>query len=297
MRILDRRIFLGGVGATALGACMSDRKEPREESPSVPTPSAAESRRAPVLFVSHGAPTAVHDARKRALWSAWGAALARPRAIVVVSAHWRANIATLGTLERRALLYDFHGFPAELYRVQYPAPGAPELAREVAALLAEHVEVARDPQRPLDHGVWVPLVHLVPSADVPVLQVSLPQRTGADVVAEVGRRLAPLSRSGVLLLGSGGLTHNLMRLDPGATSAPTWAREFESWALDAVTRGDVDALVDFESRAPAPELAHPTDEHYLPLVFAAAAGAGRAPATKVEGFELGGLSERGLEWS
>lgn len=276
---------------------MSRNEPTRGEATSSPSPISAESKPAPVLFVSHGAPTAVHDARKKALWGAWGATLAKPRAVLVVSAHWRANLATLGTLERRGLMYDFYGFPDELYRVQYAAPGAPELAREVESSLKEHVEVARDPNRPLDHGVWVPLVHLVPSADVPVLQVSLPMRTGAGVVAEVGRRLAPLSRSGVLLVGSGGLTHNLKRLDPGATSVPQWASDFESWAMDALMRGDVDALVDFEKRAPAPKLAHPTDEHYLPLVFAAAAGEGRAPLSKVEGFEFGGLSERGLEWS
>jgi 4,5-DOPA dioxygenase extradiol len=257
----------------------------------------AESKRAPVLFVSHGAPTAVRDERKRALWGDWGATLAKPRAVLVVSAHWRAGMATLGTLGRRALLYDFHGFPDELYRIQYDAPGAPELAREVEALLKEHVDVTRDPARPLDYGVWVPLVHLFPSADVPVLQVSLPSRTGADVVAEVGRRLGPLAKDGVLLVGSGGMTHNLSRLDAGATDVPRWASEFETWAMERCERGDVDSLVDFRARAPASTLAHPTDEHYLPLVFAAAAGEGRAARSKVEGFEFGGSSERALEWA
>lgn len=253
--------------------------------------------RAPVLFVSHGAPTAVFDERKSREWRAWGSALAKPRAVLVVSAHWRAGVATIGTLERRPLFYDFYGFQKELYEVQYAAPGAPELAREVEALLATHLQVTREPSRALDHGVWVPLVHLVPSADVPVLQVSLPARTGADVVAELGRRLQPLSQSGVVLLGSGGMTHNLGRLDPGATQVPSWASEFESWAMQSCTNNDVDALVDFRARAPANTLAHPTDEHYLPLIFSLAAAHGRSMHSVVAGFEFGGLSERGLQWS
>ena len=176
------------------------------------------------------------------------------------------------------LLYDFYGFPERYYQTRYPAPGAPELAARVRELLAQGgLGVAADESRGLDHGAYVPLVAMYPAADVPVLQVSLPA-LDAEELFTLGRHLAPLREQGVLIVGSGFLTHNMRyAFQPGV---PAWAREFDSWAADALARYDVDALKDFQERAPAARTALPTWEHYAPVLVAAGAAAeDRPPVT------------------
>jgi len=255
--------------------------------------------RVPPGFVAHGAPLLATDPLKGADLSRWGAALPRPRAVLVISAHWEAAPPTLGAVETVPLVYDFYGFPQELYRLQYPAPGAPDLARRVAALLEPGFGVAYEPTRGLDHGVWVPLVWLFPAADVPVLQLSLPWSGRPDRLLALGRALAPLADEGVLLLGSGNLVHNLGRLAraDGAPPEP-WAAEFDAWVAEALQTGDLDALAGFRQSAPAAALAHPTVEHYVPLLVVAGAGAalGAAASFPVTGFEFRNISRRCVQF-
>jgi 4,5-DOPA dioxygenase extradiol len=195
----------------------------------------------------------------------------------MVSAHWERRPASLGATRTVPLVYDFSGFPERYYQTRYPAPGAPALAARVRDLLAaRQIAVADDVDRGLDHGAYVPLVAMYPEADVPVLQLSMP---GLDVQAlfSLGQALAPLRDEGVLIFGSGFLTHNMRHgFKPGV---PTWAREFDAWAEAALSRFDVDALLDFQARAPAAAIALPTWEHYAPLLVAAGAAGERPRVT------------------
>jgi len=248
----------------------------------------------PAIFVGHGAPTIALDAAKGAPLQAWGRALDKPRAVLVVSAHWERAPVTVGTVKTAPLLYDFYGFPQPLYQVRYPAPGAPDAADRAADLLgAAHIE--RSDERGLDHGVWTPLVHMFPAGDVPVVQLSLPTASGATAVFELGRQLAPLRDEGVLLMGSGNVTHNLRAIGPDGSSPEPWAMEFDDWVQDALTRGDVDALRAYRDHAPALAQNHPTEEHWLPLLFAVGAAAGERVQFPVEGFEFQNLSRRSVQ--
>lgn len=247
-------------------------------------------------FFGHGAPVLAIDPSKGGEFATWGAAVVgrhgRPRAIIVVSAHWQAPAITLGSTREPATIHDFRGFPAALYQLRYPAPGAPELAVEVAALLDG--AVARS-EHGLDHGVWTPLLHMVPDATIPVLQISLID--GARAVFRIGQQLAALRDSGVLLAGSGSITHNLGELGADGASPPSWAVEFDAWCGDVVARRDWDALIDFRRHAPHAAHAHPTDEHLLPLLFAAGAGADAAAIRfPITGFEFGTISRRCVEF-
>jgi 4,5-DOPA dioxygenase extradiol len=250
------------------------------------------SGRMPVIFAAHGAPVLLDDAGWMDELASWAAAMPRPKSILMVSAHWEQRPATLGATRTVPLIYDFDGFPEKYYRTRYAAPGAPELAARVRALLREEgMAVAEDPQRGLDHGAYVPLVAMYPGADVPVLQVSMP---GLDTrgLFELGRALAPLREEGVLVFGSGFLTHNLRyAFRPGI---PAWAREFDAWAADAIARFEVDALLDFQTRAPAAQMALPTWEHYAPLLVAAGAVGDAHPVTTfpITGFWMEGAFTR-----
>lgn len=247
----------------------------------------------PVGFVSHGAPPLALDHEKGRDLRRWADALPRPAAVLVVSAHWDHTPVRVGTASTRPLLYDFGGFPDELRRLEYPAPGAPELATRVA----ERLDAGRDDDRPWDHGVWVPLLHMYPDADVPVLQVSLPGRLPARELLELGARLAPLRDEGVLVLGSGGAVHNLRELDwRDESPPPAWATDFEQWATAALRAGDLDRLASFRD-VPSSRLAHPTPEHFQPLLVAAgAASRGTHDASfPVEGFEYGSLSRLAVQ--
>ncbi|HVN76779.1 MAG TPA: class III extradiol ring-cleavage dioxygenase [Thermoanaerobaculaceae bacterium] len=247
----------------------------REDARRVERNQSGSAGRAPVIFAAHGAPVLLDDARWMGELAAWAGAMPRPRSVLMVSAHWEERPAALGATRTVPLVYDFYGFPERYYRTQYPAPGAPELAARVRELLdGRGVAHTDEPARGLDHGAYVPLVAMYPGADVPVLQLSMP-RLDPQELFELGRALAPLRDEGVLLFGSGFLTHNVRyAFRPGT---PGWAKEFDAWAVDAVGRFDVDALLDFRRRAPAARTALPTWEHYAPLLVAAGAVAGSAP--------------------
>ncbi len=240
-----------------------------------PNPAADAQRRMPAIFAAHGAPVLLDDAAWMAELHAWAKAMPKPRSILMVSAHWEERPTTLGATTTVPLVHDFYGFPEKYSRTEYPAPGAPGLAARVRELLAaRRIGVADDPRRGLDHGAYVPLVAMYPEADVPVLQISIPGLVPAELVA-LGRALAPLRDEGVLVFGSGFLTHNMRyAFRPGI---PAWAKEFDDWAEGAISRFDLDALKDFQRRAPAAATALPTWEHYAPLLVAAGAAADGTP--------------------
>lgn len=248
--------------------------------------------RQPVLFVSHGAPMfALSPERAGAQLAALGQRLPKPAAVVVVSPHWMPTDLAITANARPQTIHDFSGFPAELYALQYPAPGAPALAGRIAVLLRSvGVELRLDAERGLDHGVWVPLMHLFPAADVPVLQLSLPRWFDEGAAWRLGEMLEPLRDEGVLLIGSGSLTHNLYEVRMGDEEAEeSYAREFVAWARQAVCAHDQAALVDYLQVAPHAGRAHPTAEHYLPLLVAAAAGGPDATVDVLDGEILYGV--------
>ncbi len=234
-------------------------------------------RRMPVIFAAHGAPVLLDDAEWMAQLAAWARAMPKPQSILMVSAHWEERPIVLGATRAAPLVYDFYGFPERYYRTQYPSPGAPALAVRLGEILRRNgIDFQDNPQRGLDHGAYVPLVAMYPDADVPVLQVSMPGLVPEELFA-FGRATAPLRDEGVLIFGSGFLTHNLhFAFVPGV---PDWAREFDSWAADALARFDVEALMDFQTRAPAAKIAHPRWDHYAPLLVAAGAAADAHPRT------------------
>lgn len=253
--------------------------------------------RMPAIFLAHGSPFLLDDREWIAQLRAWAAAVGRPSSILMLSAHWEQRPVTLGATRRVPLVYDFYGFPERYYRVTYPAPGAPELAARVEALLGATQPVVRS-DRGLDHGAYVPLVAMYPGADVPVLQVSLPTLEPGTLF-ELGKALAPLRREGVLIVGSGFLTHNLRAMDmtPGAAT-PAWASEFDAWAADVLARHDMDALLDYRSRAPGVRLALPTHEHFVPVVAAAGSAADEPGpvAFPVTGYNFGSLTKRSVQF-
>ena len=229
----------------------------------------------PVIFAAHGAPILLDDADWMGELASWAKAMPKPKSILMISAHWEERPTTLGATRTVPLVYDFYWFPERYYQTRYPAPGAPDLAGRVRDLLrAGEMATAEDPERGLDHGAYVPLVPMFREADVPVLQVSMPGLDARELFA-LGRALAPLREEEVLIFGSGFLTHNMRyAFRPGT---PEWAREFESWAEGALSRFDVDALVDFQTRAPSARMALPTWEHYAPVLVAAGAAADGQP--------------------
>jgi 4,5-DOPA dioxygenase extradiol len=231
----------------------------------------------PVIFAAHGAPVLLDDAAWMAELASWAKAMPRPTSILMVSAHWEKRPTALGATRPVPLVYDFYGFPERYYQTQYPSPGAPELAARVHEVLEQRsIAWADDPKRGLDHGAYVPLVAMYPRADVPVLQMSMPGLVPEDLVG-LGRALAPLRDEGVLIFGSGFLTHNMRYAFKSGT--PAWAREFDAWVEDALSRLDIEALEEFQMRAPAARMALPTWEHYAPVLVAAGAVADERPKT------------------
>lgn len=231
----------------------------------------------PVIFAAHGAPILLDDLGWMGELRSWADAMPRPKAVLMVSAHWEKRPTTLGATEPVPLVYDFYGFPERYYQTKYPAPGAPGLALRVRELLKQRsIPVADDPVRGLDHGAYVPLVAMYPAADLPVLQISMPGLDAQDLF-QFGRALAPLRDEGVLLFGSGFLTHNMRYAFRRGT--PDWAREFDDWAESALTAFDTDSLIDFQVRAPSAKVALPTWEHYAPVLVAAGAAADERPRT------------------
>ena len=235
--------------------------------------------RQPALFVSHGAPTLIiTPGEARDFLSELGGQIPRPSAVLAVSAHWETAEPTVSLALRPETIHDFNGFPRELYAIQYPAPGAVELAQQTATLLSQAGFAARtDASRGLDHGAWVPLKLMYPQADIPVTQLSVQSQLGAQHHYKIGEALRPLRDDGVLILASGSATHNLRELDwSGQGAAPEWVSNFSDWVAQAGARGDVDQLLRYRQQAPAAARNHPTEEHFLP--FFVALGAGSTPA-------------------
>ncbi|MCD0502278.1 dioxygenase [Bordetella petrii] len=239
----------------------------------------------PVIFVSHGAPTfALEPGRAGALLAALGQRLPRPDAVLIVSPHWMTRGLRVTAAVRPETIHDFGGFPAPLYALQYPAPGAPAVAARVAALLGQVGHAAElDNQRGLDHGAWVPLMHMFPAHDVPVVQLSLPATLDPAQAWELGRVLAPLSAEGVLIVGSGSLTHNLYEFRQRDGADEPYVQAFADWARQAVRTHDRASLVGYLENAPQARRAHPTAEHYLPLLIAAGAAAADADVEVLDG--------------
>ena len=236
----------------------------------IPSPVAIPSM--PSLFVPHGAPTfALQPGAAGAAMSAWADALGRPVAVLVVSAHWETAVPPLGVAAHPKTLHDYYGFPDALYALRYPASGAVSLADQARDLLAAAgFPVALDPARGLDHGAWIPLRVMFPDATVPVLTMSVQSRLGPEHHYRLGRALAPLRAAGVLIVGSGNLTHNLRHYHQlqGATQPPQYVTAFREWVHARLAEGDAASLLRYRQRAPGAEEAHPTDEHLLPFYVA-----------------------------
>jgi len=252
--------------------------------------------RMPAVYLGHGAPPLVDDPLWVAQLAAWAGALPRPRAILMVSAHWtEAPLTFAATAPGVPLIYDFYGFPERYYEATYPAPPAPELAERVRGLLEGVEPVQESPGRGLDHGAYVPLLVMYPEADVPVLQISMPSLDPERLLV-LGARLRPLRDEGVLIVGSGFLTHGLPFLRDFRTDAPPpqWSSDFDRWAAEALERRHFRGLADFRS-VPSARFAHPTTEHFVPLfVTLGAADEGAAMATPITGYFLG-LSKRSMQ--
>ncbi|MDH4120204.1 MAG: dioxygenase [Deltaproteobacteria bacterium] len=254
---------------------------------------------APSLFIPHGSPLlALAEDATTQFFREWGASQPRPTAVVVVSAHWQTPGLRVTHWASHPVIHDFYGFPDELYQLDYPAPGHPELARRIQQAVEAWDgapslgPVTLDGERGLDHGVWVPLRHMYPQADVPVVQVSLPFSWGPERLYLLGRALDGLREEGVLVLGSGFATHNLQTAVPQThAETPTWARVFEEWLRANVLAWNTDELFEFWVNAPHGAQAHPTAEHLAPL-FVAMGAAHSRPTSRVvhEGFSMGTFS-------
>jgi len=241
--------------------------------------------RLPTLFVSHGAPTfALEPGVAGPRLTALGRALPRPSAVLAISPHWMTAAPRVGTAARPETIHDFGGFDPALYTLRYPARGHAALAQQTIDRLRDAGWPAQaDEHRGLDHGAWVPLGHLYPEADVPVFQVSLPSRLDADAAWALGQALAPLADEGVLVVGSGSLTHNLYEFGTAHRADEPYVAEFSAWVREAVERGDVARLRRTLDDAPQARRAHPTPEHFWPLLVAAGAAGGTLPARVIEG--------------
>jgi 4,5-DOPA dioxygenase extradiol len=250
----------------------------------------------PALYIGHGAPPLLDDPIWSGQLSAWAQDLPRPKAILIVSAHWESAPVSLSA-SQAPLVYDFGGFAPRYYQMTYETPDATALAQRVASMMPDGEPVHQHVSRGLDHGAWVPLKIMYPEADIPVLQMSLPTDDPHRLM-KLGERLRPLRDEGVLIIGSGFLTHGLPFLKEFRieAEAPGWSVDFDLWAADALSRGDVDLLSDYKAKAPGMPYAHPTVEHYTPLfVTLGAATSADAPGIQViDGYWMG-LSKRSLQ--
>jgi 4,5-DOPA dioxygenase extradiol len=220
----------------------------------------------------------------RAFLAGLGAALPRPKAVLAVSAHWESVTPAVGAAVQPQTIHDFYGFPEPLYRLHYRAPGAPELAARVAAALeSAGLRCEIDPQRGLDHGAWVPLMLMYPDATIPVTQLSLQPALGPAHHYRLGQALRPLRAEGVLLLGSGGLTHNLAAFRGHTPGDPTpdWVSQFRDWTAAALEAGREQDVIEYRSRAPHGARNHPSEEHYLPLLVAGGARTPGRPGRRI----------------
>src|SRR3954468_8381821 len=237
----------------------------------------------PSVFISHGSP--MHALEGGPAGGAWGAAakgLGKPKAILIASAHWETNLPMVTGADHPQTIHDFSGFPEPLYRLRYNAPGAPGIAQKAQQLLkAEGLTAAIDGCRGLDHGAWSPLLYMYPEADIPVVQISVQPELGPRHHVALGNSLRDLAKEGVLIIGSGHMTHNLRDWSRGQGTPAPYAREFQAWVFEKLKEKDVESLVEYRSRSPHGVRAHPTDEHFLPLFFALGAASEKAKSQRV----------------
>jgi 4,5-DOPA dioxygenase extradiol len=254
----------------------------------------------PALYLSHGAPMLLDDELWVSQLERWANAMAKPKGILIVSAHWEsAPISISATAANTPLIYDFGGFAPKFYNIKYNTPDAAWLGEMVAKLMPDNEPIHEHKTRGLDHGAWVPLKVMYPSADIPVVQMSMPTHDPVRLI-ELGRRLKPLRDEGILVIGSGFMTHGLPYLrdwTPNA-AAPGWSRDFDLWAAEALNAGDIDSLINYRQVAPGLPYAHPTVEHFTPLfITMGAASAEDAPVkTAIDGYFMG-LAKRSIEVS
>jgi 4,5-DOPA dioxygenase extradiol len=256
-----------------------------------PAPTFHAANAIPPIFISHGSPLMMLDAGAAgAAWQRLAAQAPRPRAILAVSAHWLTRVPAVSAAPQPETIHDFHGFPAALYDIEYRPPGALDLVEEIRALIPG---IGIDPQRGLDHGAWIPLRAMYPAADIPVIQLGIMPAASPEEHFRLGQQLAPLTRQGVLLLASGGLTHNLRDLQPAMPDgeALSYVVEFSDWFNARLAANDLPALFDYRRQAPHAVRAHPSEEHLLPIFVAmGAAGMLTPPTTAYRDYSNGALA-------
>ena len=260
---LTRRNFIKGLAAGGLGLGLPLK-------PMKVMGDSEMSKSMPVLFVGHGSPmNAIEKSRFAETWRKIGGTLPKPSTILCISAHWETDEARVTTGEHPEIIYDFWGFPKELYEVTYPAPGSPELARSVIEMFPKG-RMTPDPSRGFDHGCWIVLVRMFPEADIPVIQVSLNQSLSPQAQYDLSSKLSPLRQKGVLIIGSGNIVHNLGLRKANGAAPYDWAAEFYSQAKKFIEKGDHKSLIEYERLGNAARLSIPTNEHYLPMLYALA---------------------------
>jgi 4,5-DOPA dioxygenase extradiol len=278
-----KNIALMGAGLTALPAWMKAMSElPNEDI------------RMPALFVGHGSPmNAIADNSYTRALAAMGTSLPRPKAILVVSAHWLSRGSYVGGSARPTTIHDFYGFPQELYDLSYPAPGSPGAAKMTMEMLRK-MDAMADMGRGLDHGAWAVLLHMYPQADIPVYQLSIDRARSLDEMYLIGRLVRDLRDKGILIIGSGNITHNLGQIAPEEDAeVMPWAEEFDAKVANFLQRGDHKALTQYESWGEIARLAQPSNDHYLPLMYATGvAHESESIEFFHEGFQHGSISMR-----
>ena len=253
----------------------------------------------PALYLSHGAPPLFDDELWLRQLLDWAQALPKPRGVVIISAHWEtAPLSLSAPAAHTPLVYDFGGFHPRYYTMEYATPDATALAARVVAAMPDSEPVHQHPSRGLDHGAWVPLMAMYPLADIPVLQLSLPTHDPARLMG-IGARLRPLREEGILVIGSGFMTHGLPFLTREMMlhgTVPSWSADFDAWVADALTRGDVEALANYRHHAPGMPYAHPTPDHYIPLfvTLGAADQPDNPVRTAIDGYMFG-FSKRSFQ--
>lgn len=252
----------------------------------------------PSLYISHGAPPLLDNQLWMDQLAAWAGTIEKPKSILIVSAHWEsAPVAISSTSAKTPLIYDFGGFAPKFYNMKYETPDATWLGDLVAKLMPDTEPLHQHASRGLDHGAWVPLKVMFPDADIPVVQLSMPTHDPVRLM-ELGRRLRPLREQGVLVIGSGFMTHGLpfIRDWRVEAAAPGWSSEFDAWAKEALDRGDIESLINYKTLAPGMPYAHPTVEHFTPLfvTLGASINPEQSVETKIDGYFMG-LSKRSFE--